>query len=60
MVQEHFLRVTHFCYLDPRHGEGYFHEVDCGAIVLASPQYLSDTFGVLSLVWVTKRHKLSE
>ena len=32
----------------------------CGAIVLASPQYASDNFGVLSLTWITKRHKLSE
>ena len=32
----------------------------CGAILSASQQYALDTFGVLSLMWITKRHKLSE
>ena len=32
----------------------------CGAILSASPQYALDTFGVLSLTWIMKRHKLSE
>ena len=32
----------------------------CGAIVSASPQYSLDTFRVLSLTWIMKRHKLSE
>ena len=39
---------------------GFLHKQHCGATVLASPQYASDTFGVLSLTWITKRHKLSE